>query len=77
VSGGAVGPGGRRSKRLRVLVVDDSAVQRGILVALLNSDPDLEVIGWAVNGEEGVRATSRLKPDVVTMDLRMPVMDGI
>jgi two-component system chemotaxis response regulator CheB len=43
----------------------------------LNSDPDLEVIGWAANGEEGVRATTRLKPDIVTMDLRMPVMDGI
>jgi two-component system, chemotaxis family, protein-glutamate methylesterase/glutaminase len=64
-------------RRTRVLVVDDSATQRAILVALLGGDPGLEVAGWAANGEEAVRAAARLKPDVITMDLRMPVMDGL
>ena len=78
MTGGRDGPGDAgQVKPLRVLVVDDSAMQRGMLVALLNSDPDIEVVGWAANGEEGVRAAARLKPDVITMDLRMPVMDGI
>jgi two-component system, chemotaxis family, protein-glutamate methylesterase/glutaminase len=65
------------SRRLRVLVVDDSATQRAILIALLGGDPDLDVVGWAANGEEAVRAAARLRPDVITMDLRMPVMDGL
>jgi two-component system, chemotaxis family, protein-glutamate methylesterase/glutaminase len=69
------GSGGRR--RTRVLVVDDSAVQRGMLVALLAADPELEVAGWAADGAEAVRAAARLKPDVITMDLHMPVMDGL
>lgn len=64
-------------RRTRVLVVDDSATQRAILVALLGDDPDLDVAGWATNGEEAVRAAARLQPDVITMDLRMPVMDGL
>jgi len=64
-------------RRTRVLVVDDSPTQRAILVALLASDPELEVVGWAANGEEAVRAAARLRPDVITMDLRMPVMDGL
>jgi two-component system chemotaxis response regulator CheB len=63
--------------RTRVLVVDDSSAQRGWLMALLDSDPDLEVAGWASNGAEAVRAAARLRPDVITMDLRMPVMDGL
>ena len=65
------------NRRLRVLVVDDSSVQRGMLVALLDGDPDLEVVGWASSGEDGIRAAARLRPDVITMDLRMPGMDGL
>jgi two-component system chemotaxis response regulator CheB len=65
------------TRRLRVLVVDDSSVQRGMLVALLDADPDLEVVGQASSGEDGVRAAARLRPDVITMDLRMPGMDGL
>jgi two-component system chemotaxis response regulator CheB len=64
-------------RRLRVLVVDDSATQRAILIALLGGDPDLEVVGWAGNGEQAIREAARLKPDVITMDLQMPVMDGL
>ncbi|HEY3081077.1 MAG TPA: chemotaxis-specific protein-glutamate methyltransferase CheB [Chloroflexota bacterium] len=65
------------SGRIRVLVVEDSATQRGMLMAALATDPELEVAGWATNGAEAVRAAALLKPDVITMDLRMPVMDGL
>jgi two-component system chemotaxis response regulator CheB len=69
------GPGGRPP--VRVLVVDDSATQRSALVAVLNADPELTLIGWAANGPDAVRATARLTPDVIAMDLHMPVMDGL
>jgi two-component system chemotaxis response regulator CheB len=63
--------------RLRVLVVDDSRVQRGLLLALLEGDPELEAAGWAASGAEAVRAAAQLRPDVITMDLRMPGLDGL
>ncbi len=62
---------------LRVLVVEDSAPQRAMLVQLLNSDPELRVVGWAASGAEGVQEAARLRPDVITMDLLMPAMDGL
>jgi two-component system chemotaxis response regulator CheB len=62
---------------IRVLVVDDSAVQRSMLINMLEAEGDLTVIGWATNGEDAIRAAARLKPDVITMDLRMPMMDGL
>jgi two-component system, chemotaxis family, protein-glutamate methylesterase/glutaminase len=65
------------SRRLRVLVVDDSAVQREVLLNLLGQDPQLEVVGWATNGAEALRAVERLRPDVITLDDRMPVMGGL
>lgn len=63
-------------KRIRVLVVEDSAVQRELLVYLLNSDPQLEVVGTARDGREAVEQVRRCRPDVVTMDFHMPHMDG-
>jgi two-component system chemotaxis response regulator CheB len=69
-------PGSEQS-RIRVLVVDDSAVQRSMLIDMLESESDLTVIGWAANGQEAIRAAALLKPDVITMDLRMPTMDGL
>jgi two-component system, chemotaxis family, protein-glutamate methylesterase/glutaminase len=64
-------------QRLRVLVVDDSSLQREMLVNLLEQDPQLEVVGWASNGAEALRAVERLHPDVITMDDRMPIMGGL
>lgn len=61
---------------IRVLVVDDHPVMRAGLVGVLETDPDIVVIGEAENGAEAVRATAALSPDVVLMDLRMPVLDG-
>jgi two-component system chemotaxis response regulator CheB len=61
---------------IRVLVVDDSATVRELLVRMLQGDPGLQVVGVARDGEEAVRLAARLKPDVITMDIRMPRMDG-
>ena len=63
--------------RLRVLVVDDSNTQRQMLAKLLTDDPDIEGAGLASNGSEAVQAVARLRPDVVTLDDRMPVMGGL
>lgn len=62
---------------LRVLVVDDSETQRAILAALFNADPGLSVIAQAASGQEALRYAATLHPDVITIDLRMPGLDGI
>jgi len=62
---------------IRVLVVDDSAVLRQSTKFILESDPDLKVIGEAVNGIDALELVDRLRPDVITMDIRMPKMDGL
>lgn len=62
---------------VKVLVVDDSSFFRRRVSEILNADPRLEVIGNAVNGKEAVEMTRQLQPDVITMDIEMPVMDGI
>jgi NarL family two-component system response regulator LiaR len=65
------------SKTIRVIIVDDHAVVRSGLSTFLLIYPDLEMVGEAENGEEAVRLCDRLVPDVVLMDLMMPVMDGV
>ena len=62
---------------VQVLVVDDSAVARGIISNFLNNDPDIDVIGTAKDGKEAIDSAAQLKPDLITMDINMPVMDGI
>lgn len=62
---------------VRVLLVDDHAVVRQGLRLFLGLDPQIEVVGEAANGEEALAEAERLRPDVVVMDLMMPVMDGI
>jgi two-component system chemotaxis response regulator CheB len=62
---------------LRVLVAEDSATARLLIVSLLSSDAEITVVGQARNGEEAVALCAQLHPDVVTMDIQMPVMDGI
>lgn len=64
------------SEKIRVLVVDDSPVARELLVHILGSEPKIQVVGTANNGEEALRGVEQLKPDVVTMDTNMPKMDG-
>ena len=65
------------SKRVRVLVVDDSSLVRGILRAGLSTHPQIEVVGMAADGREALRQISKLRPDVVTLDVEMPNMNGI
>lgn len=67
----------RTTDRLRVLIVDDSAVQRHMLASLLASDPSIELAGSASNGAEALRAVARLRPDVIALDEDMPVMNGL
>jgi two-component system chemotaxis response regulator CheB len=62
---------------VRVLVVDDSHFFRRRVTEMLEKDPRIKVVGTAENGSEAVQKASRLKPDVITMDIEMPIMDGI
>ncbi len=62
---------------LRVLVVEDSRSARHLIVSILKSDPDIRVVGEAENGTEGVRMAAELSPDVITMDIAMPEMNGL
>lgn len=65
------------TKKTRVMVVDDHAVVRSGLSAFLSVTPDLEIVGEAENGHEAVLRCGELKPDVILMDLRMPITDGV
>ncbi len=62
---------------VRVLIADDQAMVREGFSVLLNAQPDIEVAGEAANGEEAVQRTAALRPDVVLMDVRMPVLNGL
>ena len=62
--------------KVKVLVIDDSAFNRRTIVKMLASLPDVEVVGYACDGEEGLRKVLDLKPDLITLDLEMPRMDG-
>jgi DNA-binding NarL/FixJ family response regulator len=61
---------------ITVLLVDDDALVRGGLHALVDAEPDLSVVGQAANGRDGVALARQLRPDVVVMDIRMPVLGG-
>jgi DNA-binding NarL/FixJ family response regulator len=62
---------------IRILVVDDQALLRGGLVALFTAAPGVEVVGEAADGAEAVALAGEIRPDVILMDIRMPVLDGI
>jgi two-component system chemotaxis response regulator CheB len=65
------------SQKIRVLIVDDSALVRKLLRDVISADADMVVVGTASNGVEAIRYISELEPDVVTMDIHMPDMDGL
>ncbi len=65
------------NRRLRVLIADDSAAIRGALAALLRDEPDLDVVAQAADGLEAVELAKSFKPDVITMDVLMPRLDGL
>lgn len=62
---------------IRVLVADDQTMIRESFGILLNAQPDIDVVGEAVNGEDAVRQVGELAPDIVLMDVRMPVLNGL
>jgi DNA-binding NarL/FixJ family response regulator len=62
---------------IRVLVVDDDALVRSVLLMILGGAPDIEVVGQAVDGRDGLAAVREHRPDVVLMDIRMPLLDGL
>jgi two-component system, chemotaxis family, protein-glutamate methylesterase/glutaminase len=68
-------PKGR--KKPRVVVVDDSAFMRKLITEMVQSSDEFEVVATAMNGEEGLREIRELDPDIVTLDIEMPVMDGL
>src|ERR1700741_1319637 len=65
------------SERVRVLVVDDSALMRKLIPNILERDPSIEGVGTAMDGAFALKKIEELRPDVVTLDLEMPRMDGM
>src|SRR3954463_15477044 len=62
---------------IRIVIAGVQAMMRGVFKMILDAEDDLDVVGEAMDGDDAVRAFERLHPDVVVMDVRMPVMDGI
>lgn len=62
---------------IRLLIADDQAVVRAGLSVILGAEPDIEVVGEAIDGADAVRLAKELRPDLICMDIRMPGMDGI
>lgn len=69
--------GEHTAPRIRLLIADDQALVRGALGALLSLEPDLEVVGYAGDGDEAIAEAARLRPDVCLMDIQMPGVDGL
>ncbi len=65
------------SEKIKVLVVDDSSLVRKITTDILESDPGIQVVGTANNGKSAIFKNNKLDPDVITMDIEMPIMDGL
>lgn len=63
-------------REIKVLIVEDSPVARELLIRVLSAEPDISVVGVADDGHEAVTAVQRLKPDIITMDINMPRLDG-
>lgn len=61
---------------IRVLIVDDSATTREAIGAILGTEPSIQIVGEAENGKQAVEMAAQLKPDVITMDINMPEMNG-
>jgi CheY-like chemotaxis protein len=68
---------GQPTRKLRIVLADDHRIMRQGLIMLLEEEPDLEVVGEAANGREAIELTRQHRPDVVIMDISMPVLNGI
>lgn len=65
------------TRTIRILIVDDEPLFVEMVEAMLGGEEDLEIVGTAADGQEGARLAAELEPDVIVMDISMPVMDGI
>ncbi len=65
------------ARTIRVLIVDDSLVAREMLAQILSTDPEIDVVGMVRDGQEAIDAVAQLRPDLVTMDIHMPKVDGL
>ena len=63
--------------KIRVLVVDDAVVVRKLITETLRRDPDLEVVGIAANGKIALQKIPQVNPDLITLDIEMPELDGL
>jgi two-component system, chemotaxis family, protein-glutamate methylesterase/glutaminase len=66
-----------KARKIRAMIVEDSVVIRGLLTRWISAEDDIEIAGIAVNGREAIRLAGDLKPDVIVLDIEMPVMDGL
>lgn len=76
-TGGTTAEEPAEGRRIRVLLVDDSTTVRAVLRRLLDATGDIQVVGTAADGEQAIEAVARLRPDVVTLDVEMPHLDGL
>jgi two-component system, chemotaxis family, protein-glutamate methylesterase/glutaminase len=70
-------PASPPSRRIRVMIIDDSAVIRGLVSRWLEAEADIEMVGVAVNGRDGIERARTFQPDIVILDIEMPVLDGV
>jgi two-component system, chemotaxis family, protein-glutamate methylesterase/glutaminase len=70
-------PGRSPARKIKVMIVEDSAVIRSLLTRWLSAEADIEIVGTANNGREGVERAGQMCPDVVLLDIEMPIMDGV
>lgn len=70
-------PTARKNGKIKVLVTDDHAISRAGLAGVLESEPDMSVVGEAVDGQDAINKAIKLKPDIIIMDVLMPRMDGL
>lgn len=70
-------PSAGAARKIKVMIVDDSAVIRGLITRWLTAESDIELVGAAVNGRDGVERAAQFKPDIVILDIEMPIMDGV
>ena len=64
-------------RKIRVLIIEDSAFMRKLITDLLSEDQQIDVVGFARNGKEGIEKVNKYKPDVITLDIEMPIMNGL
>lgn len=69
--------GGDSARAVKVMLVDDSIIIRSLLARMLRESPDIDIVGMAANGQEAVEKCAAMPPDVILLDLEMPVMDGL